>query len=56
MPWFNNECKIAIRLQNAALRKFKKEPLTSNLNSFKLSEQRQGKPLKKLKRSAVKIM
>ena len=28
-PWFNNDCKIAIRRRNAALCKFKKEPLTT---------------------------
>ena len=34
-PWFNNDCKITIRERNAALSKFKKEPLTRNLNLFK---------------------
>ena len=34
-PWFSKECKHAIRLRRAALRKFNTEPTTSNLISFK---------------------
>ena len=48
--WFNNECKIAIRLWNAALHKFKKEPLTSNLNSFKLLRAKARKTIKEAKK------
>ena len=49
-PWLNNECKIAIRLWNAALRKSKKEPLTSNLNSFKLLRAKTRKTIKQAKK------
>ena len=31
-PWFSKECKQAIRLRRATLRKFNAEPTTSNLN------------------------
>ena len=34
-PWFSKECKQAIHLRRAALRKFNTEPTTSNLISFK---------------------
>ena len=34
-PWFSKECKQALRLRRAALRKFNTEPTTSNLISFK---------------------
>ena len=34
-PWFNDDCRTAIRLRKAALRKFYKEPTTNNLNAFK---------------------
>ena len=53
--WFNNDCKIAIRIRNAALRKLKKRTLNKQ-SLLRYSEQRQGKPLKKLKRSVGKIM
>ena len=49
-PWFNNECKIAIRQRNASLRKLKKEPLTSNLNSFKLLKAKARKTIKQAKK------
>ena len=50
-PWFNNECKIVIWLENAALRKFKKESFTSNLNPFKLLRAKARKTIKQ----AIKI-
>lgn len=34
-PWFNNECRKAIRLRRAALKKFQKEPISSNLIKYK---------------------
>ena len=30
-PWFNDDCRKAIRLRNAALRKFNKQPTITNL-------------------------
>ena len=35
-PWFNDEFRMIIQQRNAVLRKFNKEPSTSNLNTFKL--------------------
>ena len=34
-PWFNDECKKAIRLRKKALRDFENEPTTENLLKFK---------------------
>ena len=48
----NNQCKIAILLQNAAFCKFKKEPLTSNLNSFKLLRAKARKNIKQAKKTS----
>ena len=48
--WLNNECKIAIRLRNAALHKFNKEPSTNNLNSFKLIRAKARKTVKLAKK------
>ena len=45
-----NKCKIAIKLLNAALCKFKKEPFTSNLNSFKLFRSKARKTIKQNKK------
>ena len=48
--WFNNECKQAIKLRNAALHKLKKEPLTSYLNSFKLLREKARRTIKEAKK------
>ena len=55
-PWFNNDCKIAIREWNAALRKFQKEPLTRNLNSFKQLKVKVRKTIIQAKRTSCKIL
>ena len=56
--WFNNECKIPIQLQKAAIRKFNKELTTSNLKSFKVLRAKERKTFKqaKKKKSVGKIM
>ena len=48
--WFNNECKIAIQLQKAALCKFNKELSTSNLNFFKVLRAKAQKTIKQAKK------
>ena len=48
--WFNTESKIVIRDWDAALCKFKKDPLTSNLNSFKLLRAKARKTIKQAKK------
>ena len=50
-PWFNNECKEAINKRKAALRKFKKEPTTSNLTNYKLYKAKARKTLKEAKKT-----
>ena len=50
IPRSNSEYKIAIRQRNAALRKFKKAPFTSNLNSFKLFRAKARKTIKEAKK------
>ena len=54
-PWFNDECRVVIQQRNAALRKFNKEPSTSNLNTFKLLRAKARKIIKQ-KKSVGKIM
>ena len=34
LTWFNNECRKAIRLQRAALKRFQKQPTTPNLIEY----------------------
>ena len=46
----HNEYKIAIWLQNVAFCKFKKEPLTSNFNFFKLLRAKARKTIKQAKK------
>ena len=55
-PWFNDECRMVIQQRNAALRKFNKEPSTSNLNTFKLLRAKARKIIKQTKKSVGKIM
>ena len=49
-PWFNDECRVVIQQRNAALRKFNKEPSTSNLNTFKLLRAKARKIIKQTKK------
>ena len=49
--WFNNDYKIAIRQQIDALRKFQKEPLTFNRNSFMQLKAKAIKIIKETKRT-----
>ena len=35
-PWFNGDCKAAIRSRKAALRKFHLQPTADNLNNLKV--------------------
>ena len=36
-PWFNEECKLAIKMKNKALRKFLSQPTDENLKNFKIT-------------------
>ena len=49
-PWFNDEWRMIIQQQNAALRKFNKEPSTINLNTFKLLQAKARKTIKQTKK------
>ena len=51
-PWFSKECKQAIRLRRAALRKFNAEPTTSNLISFKFHRTNARKIIKEAKKKS----
>ena len=51
-PWFDNDCRIAIRLCKAALWKFNKEPTTINLNAFKLLRAKTSKIIKEAKKKS----
>ena len=37
-PWFNQECKKAVRLRRATLKRFKINPTQENLNTYKSSQ------------------
>ena len=49
-PWFNNKCQEATRRQKAALKKFQKEPTTSNLIEYKLNRVKARKEIIAAKR------
>ena len=51
-PWFSKECKYAIRLRQAALRKFNTEPTTSNLISFKFRRANARKSIREAKKKS----
>ena len=51
-PWFSKECKQAIRLWRAALRKFNTEPTTSNLISFKFHRANARKIIREAKKKS----
>ena len=51
-PWFNDECKKAIRLRKAALRKFNNQPTRGNLNYFKIHRARARRDIKQAKRTS----
>ena len=53
-PWFSKECKEAIQLRRAALRKFQTEPTTPNLISFKFYRAKAKKTIKEAKRNSWK--
>ena len=47
-PWFDNECQKAIRLRRAALKKFQKEPTTSNLIEYQLDRAKAHRVIKNI--------
>ena len=51
-PWFNEDCRKAIHLRKAALRKFNKQPTTTNLNDFKLLRAKTRKLIKEAKKKS----
>ena len=51
-PRFSKECKQAIHLRRAALRKFNTEPTTSNLISFKFHRANARKIIKEAKKKS----
>ena len=53
-PWFSKECKQAICLQQATLRKFNTEPTTSSLISFKFHQANACKIIKEAKKKSWK--
>ena len=51
-PWFNDDYRKAIRLRKAALRKFNKQPTTTNSNNFKLLRVKTRKLIKEAKKKS----
>ena len=50
-PWFNEECKKAVRLRKATFKKSKINPTRENLNTYKNSRAKARKIIKDSKRS-----
>ena len=48
--WFDNECRKAIRLQRAALKRFQKQPTTPNLIQYKLNRPKAHRVIKAAKK------
>jgi ribonuclease HI len=53
-PWFNIDCKEAIRSRQNALHKFKHQPTTSNLNKYKKARAKARRIVKESKRNSWK--
>ena len=53
-PWYNNECKKAVRARRAALRKFKTNPTKKNLEFFKNCSARTRRSIKEAKQETWK--
>ena len=51
-PWSNDDCRKAIRLRKAALRKFNKQPTTTILNDFELSRTKTRKLIKEAEKKS----
>ena len=51
-PWFNEECKRAIRKRRAALKKFNIKPTSANLNDFRNERAKSRKIIKQAKRKS----
>ena len=50
-PWFNDDCKAAIRSRKAALRKFNLQPSAENLNNFKIHRAKTRRVIKTSKKT-----
>ena len=53
-PWYNRECKEAIRTRRTALRKFNKNPTTVNLTNYKNYRAKARRKIKEAKRTSWK--
>ena len=51
-PWFDGDCKAAIRSRKAALRKFHLHPTADNLNNFKLHREKTRRVIKTSKKTS----
>ena len=51
-PWFDDECKKAIRLRKAALRKFNVIPVHSNLENYKILRAKARRAIREAKRKS----
>ena len=49
-PWFDDDCKAAIRSRKAALRKFNLQPSAENLNNFKIHRAKTRRVIKTSKK------
>ena len=51
-PWFNDDCKNAIRSRKAALRKFSLRPTQGNMNNFKIQRAKSRRTIKLAKKTS----
>ena len=51
-PWFDDDCKAAIRSRKAALRKFNLQPSAENLNNFKIHRAKTRRVIKTSKKTS----
>ena len=53
-PWFNEECKSAIKTKNKALKKFLSHPTEENLRNFKMTRAKARRTIRESKRNSFK--
>ena len=53
-PWFNEDCKLAIKNKNKALRKFISHPSNENLKNFKIARAKSRRTIRESKRNSFK--
>ncbi|MCU7801126.1 MAG: hypothetical protein KZQ70_13560, partial [gamma proteobacterium symbiont of Lucinoma myriamae] len=53
-PWFNDECKVAVKERKGALKQFNNRPTQDNLNNFRIFRAKARRTIKESKRKSWK--